>query len=149
MKWTSITPPISTTNVACRLSFRRSQPDIEGFLRVLQFPLSLKSTPVWSVCLSMAIWFPPTTVPLTKFKNLKYHPDSPSTRTTWVQSLTRRHILGEFIGLRVISPSLSSEYIFCHQMFGFTFSPTRHHRSFFRNYYTFHWPVKCFSLEYD
>ena len=39
---TSITPSISTTYVVCGLSFSRSQPDFEGFLR---FPPSAKSTP--------------------------------------------------------------------------------------------------------
>ena len=43
--WTSITPFTSTTNVVCGLSFSRSQPDFEGFLRALRFPPSLKSTP--------------------------------------------------------------------------------------------------------
>ena len=42
---TSITPSTSTTYVVCGLSFSRSQPDFEGFLRVLRFPPSAKSTP--------------------------------------------------------------------------------------------------------
>ena len=42
-KKTSITPSTSTTNVV--LSFSRSQPDFEGFLRALRFPPSAKSTP--------------------------------------------------------------------------------------------------------
>ena len=41
---TSITPSTSTTNVVCGLSFSRSQPDFEGFLRALRFPPSAKST---------------------------------------------------------------------------------------------------------
>ena len=52
-------------NVVCGLSFSRSQPDFEGFLGVLRFPPSSKSTPIWRACLSMGIWVPPTTVPLT------------------------------------------------------------------------------------
>ena len=43
--WTSVTPSTSTTNVVCGLSFSRSQPDFEGFLRALRFPLSSNSTP--------------------------------------------------------------------------------------------------------
>ena len=43
--WTSITPSTSTTNVVCGLSFSRSQPDFDGFLRVLRFPPSSKLTP--------------------------------------------------------------------------------------------------------
>ena len=43
--WTSITPSTSTTNVVCGLSFSRSQPDFEGFLRALRFPPSSKLTP--------------------------------------------------------------------------------------------------------
>ena len=42
--WTSITPSTSTTNVVCGLSFSRSQPDFEGFLRALRFPPSSKLT---------------------------------------------------------------------------------------------------------
>ena len=42
---TSITPSTSTTNVVCGLSFSRSQPDFEGFLRALRFPPSAKSAP--------------------------------------------------------------------------------------------------------
>ena len=42
---TSITPSTSTTNVVCGLSFGRSQPDFEGFLRALRFPPSAKLTP--------------------------------------------------------------------------------------------------------
>ena len=42
-KWKkSITPSTSTTNVVCGLSFSRSQPDFEGFLRALRFPPSSK-----------------------------------------------------------------------------------------------------------
>ena len=36
-------PPL-LQNVVCGLSFSRSQPDFEGFLRALQFPPSSKST---------------------------------------------------------------------------------------------------------
>ena len=39
------TPSTSTSNVVCGLSFSRSQPDLEGFLRTLGFPSSAKSTP--------------------------------------------------------------------------------------------------------
>ena len=42
---TSITSSTSTTNAVCGLSFSRSQPDFGGFLRVLRFPPSAKSTP--------------------------------------------------------------------------------------------------------
>ena len=41
----SIRPSTSTKNVVCGLSFSRSQPDFEGFLRALQFPPSAKLTP--------------------------------------------------------------------------------------------------------
>ena len=36
---------LSTKNVVCGLSFSRSQPDFEGFLRALRFPPSSKLTP--------------------------------------------------------------------------------------------------------
>ena len=37
-------PPL-LQNVVCELSFSRSQPDFEGFLRALRFPPSSKLTP--------------------------------------------------------------------------------------------------------
>jgi len=43
--WTSIAPSTSTTNVACGLSFSRSQPDCEGFLPTPPVSPSSKSTP--------------------------------------------------------------------------------------------------------
>ena len=43
--WTSIKPSTSTTNVVCGMSFGQSQPDFEGFLRVLRFPPSSILTP--------------------------------------------------------------------------------------------------------
>ena len=70
--WTSITPSTSATNVVCGLIFSRSQPDFEGFFRALRFPPSLKSTPIWRVRLSMGIWFPPTTIQFTKFKEINH-----------------------------------------------------------------------------
>ena len=39
--WSSITPPTSTTNVACREIFSRSQRDIAGFLDANQLNSSL------------------------------------------------------------------------------------------------------------
>ena len=44
-QWTSIMPSTSTTNVVRGLSFSRSQPDFEGFLRAFRFPPSAKLTP--------------------------------------------------------------------------------------------------------
>ena len=41
----SITPCTSITMLYCGLSFSRSQPDFEGFLRALRFPPSSKLTP--------------------------------------------------------------------------------------------------------
>jgi len=57
-------PPL-LQNVVCGLTFTRSQPDFEGFLWAL---LSPQSRLPFS-CLSMGIWFPPTTVQLTIFKS--------------------------------------------------------------------------------
>ena len=39
----SITPSTSTTNLVCGLSFSRSQPDFEGFLRALRFSSLIKN----------------------------------------------------------------------------------------------------------
>ena len=52
----------------------------KGFHWALRFPPSSKSTHIWRVCLSMGIWFPPTTVPLTKFKNSLTVSEAPNSR---------------------------------------------------------------------
>ena len=64
-------PPL--LHVVCGLSFSRFQPDFEGFLRALRFRPSSKSIPIWRVCLSVGIWFPSTTLALTKFRTFRSH----------------------------------------------------------------------------
>ena len=66
---TSITPLSSTTKLMLYVGSVSVNLKLTTrvFSRHSSFLPPQKSTPIWRVCLSMGNWFPPTTIPLTKF----------------------------------------------------------------------------------